>query len=352
MRRKRQAGDGFNLSFLDVMACGLGAVILIFILVDFKAFTTNPADEKEKLEQELAASMDEQERLLKSINEINNKIALESAQQEDSEKSKKDTTQTQTKALQDMSTQLAVVADLEKQLAALSKEVEKSANVQLSGTGEQNFITGMKVEGEHIGILVDKSASMMGVNLVNVLSKLALSDGDKVASAKWIRTKRVAQWLLARLPKRAKVSMVAFSDTARRLGQRDVSTASVGDSINSIVKDLGTVVPDGGTNLQLGINRLFETNPKVTDVYIVTDGLPTLGKGLPLSCRNFISTKKSISSDCRQALMVETVKRAPKGVRYNIILLPIEGDPYASPLYWNWARVSDGTFLSPAPEWP
>ncbi|MGO1328771.1 MAG: VWA domain-containing protein, partial [Idiomarina loihiensis] len=293
MRRTRQAGDGFNLSFLDVMACGLGAVILIFILIDFKAFTPDPSEEKEKLEQELAASMDEQQRLKKSIDEINDKIALESAKQEDSEQAKNDTTQDQTKALQDLSTQLAVVADLENQLAALSKEVEKSANVELSGTGEQNFITGMKVEGEQIGILIDKSASMMGDNLIDVLSKLALSDGDKVSTAKWIRTRRVAQWLLARLPQTSKVSVVTFSDTAKRLGQRDVSTASVSGSMNSIVKDLGAVVPEGGTNLQLGISTLFDTNPNITDVYIVTDGLPTLGDGLPLSCRNFISTKKS-----------------------------------------------------------
>ena len=44
-----------------------------------------------------------------------------------------------------MSTEMAVVADLENQLAALSKEVEKSANIQMQGTGEQNYITGMKI---------------------------------------------------------------------------------------------------------------------------------------------------------------------------------------------------------------
>mgnify|MGYP003149374670 CR=1 FL=1 len=36
MPKVRKAEDGFNLAFLDVIACGLGAVILIFILVDFK----------------------------------------------------------------------------------------------------------------------------------------------------------------------------------------------------------------------------------------------------------------------------------------------------------------------------
>ena len=46
MPKVRKAEDGFNLAFLDVMACGLGAVILIFILVDFKAFTPDPTEEK------------------------------------------------------------------------------------------------------------------------------------------------------------------------------------------------------------------------------------------------------------------------------------------------------------------
>jgi hypothetical protein len=352
MPKTRKPVDGFNLAFLDVMACGLGAVILIFILVDFNAFTPTPTDEKEKLEQELAAAQTEQQQLKKSIDEVNDKIALESAKQDDVEQAQKDSTQDQSKLLRDMSTEMAVVADLENQLAALSKEVEKSANIQMQGTGEQNYITGLKIEGSDIGILVDKSASMMGDNLLDVLSKLALSDGQKVSTPKWVRTKRVAQWMLARVPQTSRLSVVTFSDTAETLGIRKIISAKVSGSMNAIVKDLGAVVPSGGTNLQEGLKVLFDANSNITDVYIVTDGLPTLGDGLPLNCRNFISSKKSISSDCRKALFVETVKRAKKGVHYNVILLPIEGDPFATPMYWEWTRVTSGTFLSPAPEWP
>lgn len=352
MPKTRKPADGFNLAFLDVMACGLGAVILIFILVDFNAFTPTPTDEKEKLERELAAAQTEQQQLKKSIDEVNDKIALESAKQDDVEQAQENSTQDQSKLLQDMSTEMAVVADLENQLAALSKEVEKSANIQMQGTGEQNYITGLKIEGSDIGILIDKSASMMGDNLLDVLSKLALNDGQKVSTAKWVRTKRVAQWMLARVPQTSRLSVVTFSDTAQTLGIRKIISAKVSESMNAIVKDLGAVVPDGGTNLQEGLRVMFEANSNITDVYIVTDGLPTLGDGLPLNCKNFISSKKSISSDCRKALFVETVKRAKKGVHYNVILLPIEGDPFATPMYWEWTRVTSGTFLSPAPEWP
>ena len=161
-----------------------------------------------------------------------------------------------------------------------------------------------------------------------------------------------AQWMLARVPLESRVTVVTFSDTATTLGLRDVNSAKVSGSMNAIVKDLGAVVPNGGTNLQEGLSILFKANPNITDVYIVTDGLPTLGDGLPMSCKSFISSKKSISSDCRKTLFVETVKRAKKGVHYNVILLPIEGDPFASPMYWEWTRATSGTFLSPAPEWP
>ena len=256
---------------------------------------------------------------------LNDKIALESAKQDDAQQAQADTTQDQSKLLQDMSTEMAVVADLENQLAALSKEVEKSANIQMQGTGEQNYITGMKIEGPEIGLLIDKSASMMGDNLVDILGKLALSDSQKVSTPKWIRTKRVAQWMLARVPLESRVTVVTFSDTATTLGLRDVNSAKVSGSMNAIVKDLGAVVPNGGTNLQEGLSILFKANPNITDVYIVTDGLPTLGDGLPMSCKSFISSKKSISSDCRKTLFVETVKRAKKGVHYSVILLPIEG---------------------------
>ncbi|MEC9126112.1 MAG: VWA domain-containing protein, partial [Pseudomonadota bacterium] len=91
MPKVRKAEDGFNLAFLDVMACGLGAVILIFILVDFKAFTPTPTEEKEKLELELAAAEQEQQKLKKSIDELNDKIALESAKQDDAQQAQADT---------------------------------------------------------------------------------------------------------------------------------------------------------------------------------------------------------------------------------------------------------------------
>jgi len=352
MKLRRRAAEGFNMSFLDVMACGLGAVILIFILVDFNAFTSEPSDEKNKLEQELNAADRQQQQLQQAIDELNDKIAMESVQQNESKAAESNTTGQQSKLLQDISTQLAVVADLENQLAAIAKKATQDANVQLSGTGQQNYITGLKVEGKEIGILLDKSASMMGDNLLEVLQHMALPDNQKVALPKWQRTRRVAQWLLARLPKESRVTVVAFSEQATALGLRPASSAQVSESMSAIVRDIGKIVPSGGTNLQVGLQKLREVHPAVTDVYLITDGLPTLGDGLGVRCRGLLSTKKSISSECRQELLIETVKRAGQGLTVHVILLPIDGDPYASAMYWSWTQVTQGTFLAPAKEWP
>lgn len=352
MKFRRRSGNDNNMALLDALACGLGAVLLILILVKFKAFTADPTEEKNKLEAELAASADAISQLQKSIDEVNEKIGLISATQQDTQDAEANTQNRQDKLLQDISTEIAVVADLENQLAAVAKIPTPSDTISLPGKGNQNFITGMKVEGKQIGILIDKSASMMGENLIQVLSNLALNEADRVNTIKWRRTLRTAQWLIARVPDTSRLSVVAFSEQGMRMGQRDINSPLVGDSMRAIVRDLRQVVPDGGTNLQAGIAKLFEVNSRVTDVYLVTDGLPTLGEGLSAGCKGFFTKNKSISAKCRQQLLVETAKRFPKGVSLNVILLPIDGDPFASYMYWDWAKATRGTFLSPAPEWP
>ena len=140
MKLKRRTEDGFNLSFLDVMACGLGAVILIFILVDFNAFSDTAAPEQKKLESELAAAQRDQQQLQKSIDEINENIAMEAGKQDESQQNQNETTQQQDKLLQDISSQLAVVADLENQLAAVASIPTPDANIAMSGTRKEELL--------------------------------------------------------------------------------------------------------------------------------------------------------------------------------------------------------------------
>ena len=42
--RKRRSINSSSLSFLDIMACGLGAVILLFFIIDFQETPEIPGD--------------------------------------------------------------------------------------------------------------------------------------------------------------------------------------------------------------------------------------------------------------------------------------------------------------------
>lgn len=352
MSKKRRATDGFNMSFIDVMACGLGAVILIFILVDFYAARVDPSDELARLDAEIASASAAEQDMNEAVADILDAIAEAQAQQADSEQAQYEQIQRQQALLNQVSSQLAVIAELQEELNALAQIETPDSAIELAGTGEENYITGMVVEGREIGILIDRSASMMDTNLVSILRSLALAPEQRKQRPKWQRTVRASKWLLARVPEASNVTVVAFSDTAEVLGPRTTSPGRDSSALTAIAREIDELAPDGGTNLLLGMRTLLDANPNLTDIYLVTDGLPSLGEGLSLACRNFISRTRSISSDCRRQLTVQTVQRVAGRYRMNVILLPLEGDPYAASMYWEWTNASKGRLLAPSEEWP
>ena len=356
MSEKRKE-DGFNLAFLDVMACGLGAVLMILILVKFNAFTSIPMDEIERLKQELAALESQKENTEKSIDEVNDKVAMETSSLEELKERMEQLKIQQDdnkKALRD---KIAVVASLEKSVAAAAPK-QSDDLLKLKGDGEENYIVGLKVEGRHIGILIDKSASMTEEALIGVIKSKISGVAIRKSSHKWQRTVRITKWLLARLPKESKVSVVAYSDTAASLGTRPVYTSKFSQSVITLAKEVDKLVPENGTNLQTALNTIKKAMPNMTDLYVITDGLPTLGErssGLEsfAKCGSFFGKSKTITGECRLRLFEHTIKTsAPKGVTTNIILLPLEGDPAAYQSYWAWAASTGGMVISPAGSWP
>lgn len=352
--QKRRTSDGFNLAFLDVMACGLGAIILIFMLVDFQSFDAEPKEEVKRLEAELFALDQEKSELQKSLDDVNDKIALFLQGQSQSEASVGEIRQQQQQLQQAIAQEIAVVADLEDQLTATQEQVTASDNISLPGTGEQNYLIGLKVDQQNIAILVDKSASMLDETLSGVLRARAKSDADKQLQSKWKRTKRIVQWILARAPENATVTLYAYSDDVVRLGTADRNVIAQPDVLQNMLGDLSKVVPDGGTNLEQGLQAIYNANPTMQELYVITDGLPTLGTNRSLGdkarCTSLFG-KSTISGECRASLMRSALMVAP-AVRTNIILLPLEGDPQAPDLYWQWARASYGMMIAPEGNWP
>ncbi|MFT7387592.1 MAG: hypothetical protein ACI8VC_000833 [Candidatus Endobugula sp.] len=354
---KRRSVDGFNLAFLDVMACGLGAIVLIFMLVKFNAATDTPNDEVERLQEELAALNSNLTDTDQAIAETASTISAEATSLAQIKQRIQNLAQQQDAAQRTVNDKKAILADVEKSVAAAAP-LQTNDNVSVQGVGEENYLLGLKVEGKYIGILMDTSASMTDAKLIDIIRRKIGSDAQKKSGPKWRRTQRVVKWLLARVPKASYVSVVSFNDTASKVGTLSRVTASNASSMQQLSKNVGQLIPQNGTNLQAALSEIKKVSPNMTHLYVVTDGLPTLGersKSLSslASCTSLFGKSKTITGECRLRLFVYSLQQVKlDGVQVNIILLPLEGDPQAPQAYWNWASATGGLMLSPADSWP
>lgn len=356
MAKKRQT-ESTNASFIDVLSCGLGAAILILIFVKFEMTQAIPAEEVEKLEQELAAKTENMNQAQKSLEQVNDMIAMETVTLEQLKQriNNLEIEQDATKSAVDE--QRAVIANTQSAIAAAAPKTAADP-VKLAGSGEENYILGLKVEGKHIAILIDSSASMADYSLIGAIKKKSATDSVRKNSPKWKRTIRITKWLLGRLPVDSKVTLITFSNTANVMGSTPITTANMTAMVSSLASTIDTVIPANGTSLAIALETAQKTMPQMTDMYIVTDGLPTLGSDKTeisrfSRCGSFFGSSPTISGECRQNLFHATLKSsAPKGVKTNVILLGLEGDPMAPHEYWNWAAATNGTFISPARSWP
>jgi hypothetical protein len=343
---KRRSADGFNLAFLDVMACGLGAIVLILMLVKFNASTDVPSNEIERLQQELNALENNAVALQATIAQTSKAISAQSASLAKSKQRVTQLTQQKSTEQQALINKKAVLADVEKSIAAAAP-MQADDNASLQGVGEETYLLGLKVEGKNIGILIDTSASMTDEKLIEIIRRKIGSDAKKQSAPKWRRTKRVVQWLLARVPTSSQVSVVSFNSTASKVGSKSIVAANNRNAMKQ-----------NGTNLQIGLSEIRTLNPKISHLYIITDGLPTLGKRSKslrslASCASLFSNAKTITGECRLRLFFYSLQQVKmSGIQVNVILLPLEGDPQAPQAYWEWTASTGGLLISPAASWP
>lgn len=353
MRRHRKT-ERFNLAFLDIMSCGLGAIILVFMLV--KHNVDNSVLETELLTADLERLLAQQEELRSEIETTEDrKTSIEkqiAAVSNDIEQVRATLEELKRQAVQEKSKK----AQLEEQIKKI--EIPKTPDVvEIPKEGEQEYLIGLRVEGARIGILVDSSSSMTDQRLIEIIRRKNGSDASKKAGPKWLRTKDIVKWLLARVPSTSQVAVVAFNSAATPLGSGTLVSGGNTNGISSIVSQLEQVVPNGATNLQAGLEAMAKIG--VSNIYLITDGLPTLGDSSYKSLNPFAScsalwgASSTISGECRSRLFRHTVTNVGLGgAIVNTILLPIEGDPEAANEFWLWTSTTKGLLISPAAGWP
>lgn len=353
MKLRRRRLDGSNLAFLDIMACGLGAVILVFILI--KQNLEEAPTEVGKLQEDIATLEQAQSDAAKALSSVRSELArADSSLQQSSEELD---AQQSTLASRQASVEQTKQALEELKSSIVEIDVpERQDLLETHQINEENYLLGLKVTGPKIGILVDMSASMTNEKLIDIIQTKSRSQQAKQTAAKWVRTKNIVEWLLARSPADSEIVVVAFSEAIQRLGNSGMQTASPAN-VNRILQDLNSLTPEGGTNLQKGLNAINQFAP--SNLYVITDGLPTKGESQYRSlnpfakCSSLTGNAQTISGDCRKRLFRQTVQESNRqGTQVDVILLPLEGDPDAVNQYWAWAGATGGLLISPASNWP
>lgn len=336
MRPKRKPMGGGAVAFIDVMACGLGAVVLLLVIVDFNIVEIIP-----KLTKPIVTSTPEPPRA--SAAEI----------------------ETRLKALQSSNARLAdSVANLT--AALVEQEVTRdSLKVSLDTpveppvtdptTNKSGQLIGLQVNGRTIITLLDVSGSMYSSVLAdNVVYAVSPSKTLSDQSAKWSQGKRITQWLIDVAPDNANIKLATFAESVKDLSAGWRKKQDLGSRAQT---SLAAIVPQGGTDLQQAFTWLAKNAARGTQVFLITDGLPTKLASQGLVSRIFSTCARDpkgfVSGECRQQIFARSVTTLTQiGVELNVILLPSEGDPSAAPLYWALAKSNGGVVFSPELNWP
>ena len=217
-----------------------------------------------------------------------------------------------------------------------------------TGDGDRQYLTGLKVGGNNILIMVDASASMLDDTVVNVLRMRNMSEARKLLSEKWRRTVSTVEWLAAQMPLESQFQLYAFNTQTWALkegSQGDWLKVNDPDALGDAINALHKTVPKDGTSLENAFSALNALNPKPDNVILITDGLPTQGTSAPL-------IRKTVDGDDRLKFFERALAKYPKSVPLNVILMPMEGDPSAPGAFWLASRRTGGSFISPAKDWP
>ena len=335
MRNSNRDNTSSSLAFIDVMACGLGAVILLFFIIDFDNVldfdSPEPATPVIQNEPVTPSHGTAQE-----IAQVEAQIAQ---------------AQTEVAALKSTLSD-AIIKTLETKV----KAQKPSPQVEImTSSAQAGDLFGLKVQGKNILVMFDTSASMAEVRLVDVIVSISDPSGKRLSKGKkWAVAKRVLKWVTLNAPSDSRIKILTFSEDAKIHNQQWQPKTQ---AVNTVNKILTTLKPNGGTNLGNAL-ALAKKVGGADAVYLITDGLPTLkGKGTSLlgrlrNCK--LLGNGYVSGDCREVYFDSAVGRFNKNSKttVNVILLPLEGDPKAAPKFWDWAESTGGMLFSPAPGWP
>jgi len=362
---KRRPVSPFSLSFLDIMFCGFGAVVLLVLILNNDTVQARNAvfadlrSEAVRLEREVLVGQDglvvarnaleaadrelvtmqgEAEQVIETIKALELEVAR-----------MQNETLANRQHVDALSTDLKTLDEKKNRLGAPQAEDRDAGTKvrQVKGAGDRQYLTGLKMGGKRVLILVDASASMLDETIINVIRRRNMDPASRRSAAKWRRALKTADWLVSNLPGNARFQLYAFDTRARAVLKGTDGTwlkAANRQQVDGAVDALARTVPGGGTSLHHAFAVAGKLKPRPDNILLVTDGLPTQGKAKP--------GRTTVSAKQRLQHFQAAVSSLPSGIPVNTILLPMEGDAYAAAAFWKLAQDTRGSFLTPARDWP
>ena len=362
MRSKRRLSV-FSLSFLDVMSCGFGAVVLIFLIINHKTEEDATVVNRDLLaeirlldyqvrigEEDLFELMERLEATRQRLDDSDLKLASTEADLDETRDEFGDLdvrSRAEEESLDKLKTDVQAREDELERLRAVNAANDGARVRGFAGEGDRQYLTGLKVGGDNILIAVDTSASMLDDTIVNVLRRRNMPGERQRLAPKWQRAVSTVEWLSAQLPLESDFQIFAFNTETTSLvdGSND-QWVPLGDgrSLDAAIGRLKEVVPSEGTSLVRLATKLRNLDPLPDNVYLIVDSLPTQGMRSP--------RRPTISGSDRLGLFRDALRELPNQVPVNVIMFPMEGDPLAAAAFWNLARTTGGAFMAPSRDWP
>jgi hypothetical protein len=362
---KRKKLNVFSLSFLDIITCGLGAIILLFVLVNAKSaaqrdtVTSDLRAETDRIETQV---LEGKKQLIQARNVLEETIAelaktrglstqvLETLSRKKVELADRDKDTLASKAhVNQLKADLKSLEEDVKRLRAGAKAQDELGSKLRSfpGQGDRQYLTDLKMGGQRIFILVDASASMLDETVVGIIRRRNLSTREKLKSPKWQQVVDTIDWLTTQLPTASKYQVYTFNETARPLiAETDGTWLNAGEvaKLNQTVAQMRKLIPEKGTSLLNAVEAINKMQPAPDNVLLLADGLPTMGAKKPI--------RKRVSGKKRLRLFNEAIRKLPPRTPVNVILYPMEGDPFAASAFWKLAKDTRGSFFCPSRDWP
>ncbi len=365
MRKRRRQDSPFSLSFLDIMFCGFGAIVLLVMILsgevlkrrDIKEAVAREELDRAELKFDLArVDFEQRQAQLREIESA--RARMESAAQQLIAKIARVRQQTQRTREETRQAEGRIDA-ITQQQAALAKQKSTTRDtavslpkpgkglVGYSGDGRRQYLTGLKLGGERTLILLDASASMLDETIVNIIRIKLMDPATRRRAPKWRRAVRSFHWLIANLQAGKYFQAYSFNTRAQPLVAGTDGRWLRSDDSNLLEKSIATargLAPEGGTSLENAFAVISRLNPPPDSVVLLTDGLPTQGAQ---AAQSF-----SVSGRQRLQLFARAANTLSSRIPINTLLFPIEGDPAAAEAFWQLAIKTQGSFITPSRDWP